>query len=214
MRVVIADDAVLVRAGVVHLLTTSGVDVVAECGDAATLIKAVALEDPDLAVIDIRMPPTYTDEGIIAARHVREIYPRTSVLVLSQYLQPLYARRLMADSPGHTGYLLKEKVHDIEVLLSAMERVVAGSCVVDDSIVKTILGHRDHLGSLASLTDREAEVLALMARGLSNSAMAAELTLSAKTVEMLVSAVFRKLNLDQSSDVNRRVLAVLEALTR
>jgi DNA-binding NarL/FixJ family response regulator len=214
MRVVIADDAVLVRAGVVHLLTTSGVDVVAECGDAATLIKAVALEDPDVAVIDIRMPPTYTDEGIIAARHVREVYPRTSVLVLSQYLQPLYARRLMADSPGHTGYLLKEKVHDIEVLLSAMERVVAGSCVVDDSIVKTILGHRDHLGSLASLTDREAEVLALMARGLSNSAMATELTLSAKTVEMLVSAVFRKLNLDQSSDVNRRVLAVLEALTR
>ena len=215
MRVVIADDAVLLRAGVVHLLRNAGVEVVSECEDAESLMKAVALEDPDVAVIDIRMPPTFTDEGLRAARQVRDVYPRTAVLVLSQYLQPLYARRLLADSPEGTGYLLKERVHDVSTLISALDRVAAGSCVVDESIVARLIDRRGSAeGRLGSLTDREAEALALMAAGLSNKAISTELAISPKTVEMLVTAIFLKLGLEQSSDVNRRVLAVLRTLTR
>lgn len=214
MRAVIADDAVLVRAGVAHLLREAGVDVVAECGDAETLLRTVAVERPDVAVVDIRMPPSYTDEGLVAARRIRAEYPDTAVLVLSQYLQPLYARRLLADSPAGSGYLLKERVQDVAVLLGAMDRVVAGSCVVDDAIVSTMLDRRSPEGPLGSLTAREAQALGLMAAGLSNSAMAADLGISPKTVEMLITSVFQKLGLEQSADVNRRVLAVLRTLTR
>ena len=214
MRVVIADDAVLVRAGVVHLLRGAGVDVVAECGDAASLLKAVASASPDVAIIDIRMPPTFTDEGLKAARQVRSGYPDTAVLVLSQYLQPLYARKLLADSPAGTGYLLKERVHDVATLVSALERVAAGSCVVDEAIIHRVLDRRGREGKLGLLTARETDALALMAAGLSNRAIATQLSISPKTVEMLVTSTFLKLGLEQSHDVNRRVLAVLETLTR
>lgn len=214
MRVVIADDTVLVRAGIAHLLRSAGIEVVAECGDADSLIRAVAREDPDAAVIDIRMPPTFTDEGLVAARKVRAGYPRTAVVVLSQYLQPLYASRLLSDSPAGMGYLLKERVHDVTTLLNALERVVAGSCVVDEAIVARLLDRRGTEGRLGALTDREAEALGLMAAGLSNKAIAADLGISLKTVEMLVTAIFLKLGLEPSADVNRRVLAVLQTLTR
>jgi DNA-binding NarL/FixJ family response regulator len=214
MRVVIADDVLLVRTGLAQLLRTAGIDVDAECADAPTLMRAVAQQHPDAAIIDIRMPPTHTDEGLVAARQVRELYPSTAVLLLSQYLEPLYARRLLADQPAGMGYLLKERVHDVTVLKDALDRVTAGSCVIDQAIIDRIMKRRTAGSPLSTLTPREAEVLELMAQARSNAAIAAELFISAKTVEMMVASVFRKLGLEQSPDVNRRVLAVLETLTR
>ncbi|MFZ2502452.1 MAG: LuxR C-terminal-related transcriptional regulator, partial [Nocardioides sp.] len=145
---------------------------------------------------------------------VRELYPSTAVLLLSQYLEPLYARRLLADQPAGMGYLLKERVHDVTVLKDALDRVTAGSCVIDQAIIDRIMKRRTAGSPLSALTPREAEILELMAQARSNAAIAAELFISAKTVEMMVASVFRKLGLEQSPDVNRRVLAVIEVLTR
>ena len=212
MRVVIADDVMLVRSGVARLLTDAGVEVTGEASDADALLTLVDRDRPDAAIIDIRMPPTHTDEGLVAARRIRAAYPGTAVVVLSQYLEPRYAQRLLADQPGGVGYLLKERVAEIAVLVDALRRVADGECVLDPTIVRRLM-RRGRAGSpLARLTSRESQTLALMAEGRSNLAIAAELQISERTVEAACAQVFRKLGLEPSPDVNRRVLAVLTML--
>jgi DNA-binding NarL/FixJ family response regulator len=212
MRVVVADDVMLVRSGLARLLTEAGVEVVGEAADADEALRLVALEQPDVAVLDIRMPPTHTDEGLVAARRIREQHPGTAVVLLSQYLEPRYAQRLLADQPEGLGYLLKERVSDIAVLVDALRRVSEGECVLDPTIIKRILARPPSSSPVQRLTEREREVLALMAEGRSNAGIAAQLFLSERTVEAVTAQVFRKLDLDPSPEVNRRVLAVLTLL--
>ena len=214
MRVVVADDVMLLRSGLARLLTDAGVVVVAEAADAEELLRAVTLEHPDVAIVDIRMPPTHTDEGLLAARRIREQHPGTAVLLLSQYLQVRYAERLLADQPGGLGYLLKERVADIAVLIDALRRVTDGECVIDPTIVSRLMGRRRANSPLARLTPREHDILALMAQGRSNSGIAGQLGISERTVEASCAQVFRKLDLEPSPDINRRVLAVLALLRR
>ena len=174
MRVVVADDVMLVRSGLARLLTDAGVDVVGEAADADALLKpGRAGSNPDVAIVDIRMPPTHTDEGLVAARRIRERYPTTAVVVLSQYLEARYAQRLLADQPGGLGYLLKERVSDIAVLIDALRRVTEGECVIDPTIVSRLMQRRRPDSPLSHLTPREREILALMAEGRSNSGIAA-----------------------------------------
>jgi DNA-binding NarL/FixJ family response regulator len=213
MRVVIADDVMLVRSGIARLLVDAGVDVVAECADGAELLKAVALHQPDVAIVDIRMPPTQTDEGIVAARTIREQFPATAVVVLSQHLEPRYAQRLLADQPEGLGYLLKERVSDVAVLVDALHRVHDRECVIDPTIVQRLLRRTRSDSPLARLSPREAEILGLMAEGLTNSAIAGRLYLSEKTVEANIASMFRTLEVPVSPDVNRRVLAVVTLLS-
>ena len=212
MRVVVADDIMLIRSGVARLLSDAGVEVVGEAGDAETLLRLVALERPDVAVVDIRMPPTHTDEGLTAARRIREGWPETAVVVLSQYLEPRYAQRLLADQPGYLGYLLKERVSDIAVLIDAMHRVSEGECVLDPTIVARLMQRRRPASPLSKLTEREREILALMAEGRSNAGIAEALGVSERTVETSSALIFRKLGLEPSHDTNRRVRAVLTLL--
>jgi DNA-binding NarL/FixJ family response regulator len=212
VRAVVADDVMLIRSGVARLLSDAGVDVVGEAGDAETLLRLVALERPDVAVIDIRMPPTHTDEGLAAARRIREGWPETAVVVLSQYLEPRYAQRLLADQPGYVGYLLKERVSDIAVLIDAMHRVNEGECVLDPTIVAKLMQRRRPASPLSTLTAREREILALMAEGRSNAGIAEALGISERTVETSSAVIFRKLGLEPSHDTNRRVKAVLTLL--
>jgi len=212
VRVVVADDMMLVRSGLARLLTDAGVEVVGEAADADALMRLVALERPDVATVDIRMPPTHTDEGLVAARRIRERYPTTAVVVLSQYLEARYAQRLLADQPGGLGYLLKERVSDIAVLVDAMRRVIEGECVIDPTIVYRLMSRRRPDSPVSRLTPREREILALMAEGRSNAGIAGELVVSERTVETLSAQVFRKLGLEPSPDINRRVLAVLTLL--
>ncbi len=214
MRVVVADDVLIVRAGVIQLLTAAQVGVVGQASDADELLRLVALEDPDVAVVDIRMPPTHKDEGLVAARMIRERYPRTAVLVLSQYVQPRYAQRLLEKQPGGVGYLLKERVPDAGVLVDALRRVMAGECVVDPAIVDRLMQQERADSPLARLTPRERQTLALMGEGRSNAAIATRLDVGERTVESLCAALFRKLDLEPDPDVNRRVLAVLALLRR
>jgi len=210
MRVVIADDMMLIRSGLARLLTDAGVEVVGEAPDAEQLMRLVALERPDAAVVDIRMPPTQTDEGLVAARRIREEWPSTAVLLLSQYLDPRYAQRLFADQPGGLGYLLKERVSDVAVFTDALNRVHEGECVVDPTIVARLLARSR--GPLQQLTPRERDVLALIAEGHSNKAIGERLFLSHKTVEAHISQIFLKLDLRDSPASHRRVLAVLAHL--
>jgi DNA-binding NarL/FixJ family response regulator len=212
MRAVVADDVMLIRSGLARLLTDAGVEVVGEAGDAEILLRLVALERPDVAVIDIRMPPTHTDEGLAAARRIREGWPETAVVVLSQYLEPQYAQRLLADQPGYVGYLLKERVSDIAVLIDAMHRVNEGECVLDPTIVARLMQRRRPASPLSKLTAREREILALMAEGRSNAGIAEALGISERTVETSSAVIFRKLGLEPSHDTNRRVKAVLTLL--
>jgi DNA-binding NarL/FixJ family response regulator len=212
MRAVVADDVMLIRSGLARLLTDAGVEVVGEAGDAETLLRLVALERPDVAVIDIRMPPTHTDEGLAAARRIREGWPETAVVVLSQYLEPRYAQRLLADQPGYLGYLLKQRVSDIAVLIDAMHRVSEGECVLDPTIVAGLMQRRRPASPLSTLTAREREILALMAEGRSNAGIAEALGISERTVETSSAVIFRKLGLEPSHDTNRRVKAVLTLL--
>ncbi len=212
MRAVVADDIMLIRSGVARLLSDAGVEVVGEAGNAETLLRLVALERPDVAVVDIRMPPTHTDEGLAAARTIRDSWPETSVVVLSQYLEPRYAQRLLADQPGHLGYLLKERVSDIAVLIDAMHRVSEGECVLDPTIVARLMRRRRPASPLSKLTAREREILALMAEGRSNAGIAEALGVSERTVETSSALIFRKLGLEPSHDTNRRVRAVLTLL--
>jgi len=212
VRAVVADDIMLIRSGVARLLSDAGVEVVGEAGNAETLLRLVALERPDVAVVDIRMPPTHTDEGLAAARTIRDSWPETSVVVLSQYLEPRYAQRLLADQPGHLGYLLKERVSDIAVLIDAMHRVSEGECVLDPTIVARLMRRRRPTSPLSQLTGREREILALMAEGRSNAGIAEALGVSERTVETSSALIFRKLGLEPSHDTNRRVRAVLTLL--
>ena len=202
----------LVRSGLARLLTDAGVDVVGEAEDADELLRLVAFEAPDVAIVDIRMPPGHKDEGLVAARQIRQQHPGTAVVLLSQHLESRYAQRLLADQPEGLGYLLKERVSDIAVLVDALRRVVDRECVLDPTIVARLMQRRRPDSPLTQLTAREREILALMAEGRSNSAIATELSISERTVEAASAALFRKLGLEPSADVNRRVLAVLTAL--
>jgi DNA-binding NarL/FixJ family response regulator len=212
VRVVIADDVMLVRSGLARLLADVGVDVVGEAADGDALLRLVDRESPDVAIVDIRMPPTHTDEGLVAARSIRSGHPGTSVVLLSQYLQVRYAERLLADQPGGLGYLLKERVSDIAVLVDALHRVTEGECVVDPTIVARLMRRRRPESPLGRLTDREHDVLGLLAQGRSNAGIAGVLGISERTVEAACAQVFRKLDLEPSPDLNRRVLAVLTLL--
>jgi DNA-binding NarL/FixJ family response regulator len=212
MRVVIADDAMLMREGTARLLEDAGIEVVGKVDDAEKLIRTVALEHPDVAIVDIKMPPTHTDEGLVAAEEIRRSYPDVGVLVLSQYLESRYATRLLEHHPEAVGYLLKERVSDIAVLKDAIQRITERECVLDPSIVARLVKRPRHKGPLDELTDREREVLALIAEGRSNHGISQILVLSPKTVEAYVGRIFSKLGLDETPDYHRRVLAVLAFL--
>jgi DNA-binding NarL/FixJ family response regulator len=212
MRVVIADDAPLIREGITRLLTDNGVEVVAEVGDADALLVSVRDLDPDVALVDVRMPPTHTDEGLRAAHEIRSRYPGTAVLVLSQHLEPEYALRLIEERPERAGYLMKERVGRVEQLLDALNRVAAGECVVDRALVEELLARRREVDPLEELTPREREILALIAEGRSNQGICQTLWLSPKTVETHIRGAFRKLGIREAPEDNRRVLAVLAYL--
>lgn len=212
MRVVIADDVMLVRSGLARLLADAGVEVVGEADDADALLVLVEEHRPDAAIVDIRMPPTHTDEGLVAARRIRDAYPQVAVLLLSQYLEPRYARRLLADQPGGVGYLLKERVSDLVVLIDALRRVTEGECVLDPTIVARLMERRRLDSPLDRLTVREMEILGLIAEGRSNAGVAKALTISERTVESACAQLFRKLDLEPSPEENRRVLAVIAFL--
>ena len=214
MRVVIADDAPLIREGVARLLTENGVEVVAQVGDADALLVCVRDLRPDVAVVDVRMPPTYTDEGLRAAREIRSRYSETAVLVLSQNLESEYALRLVDERPDHAGYLMKERVGRVEQLLDAVERVAAGECVVDRAVVDELLAKRRQVDPIDELTPREREILALIAEGRSNEGICRTLWLSPKTVETHIRGAFAKLGIKGAPEDNRRVLAVLAYLRR
>ena len=214
MRVVIADDAPLIREGVAHLLAENGFDVVAQASDGDALLARVRDLEPDVALVDVRMPPTHTDEGLRAAEEIRARYPATAVLVLSQNLELEYAMRLVEDRPERVGYLLKERVGRVEQLLDAVERVAAGECVVDRAIVDELLARRRRADPIEELTPREREILALMAEGRSNHGICQALWLSPKTVETHIRGAFSKLGISGAPEDNRRVLAVLAYLRR
>jgi DNA-binding NarL/FixJ family response regulator len=209
---VIADDEALLREGLSRLLAELGVEVVAAVGDPEALLRRVALDAPDVAIVDIKMPPTRTDEGIAAALTIGRRYPAVGVLLLSHYQDSRYAMRLLDERPGGVGYLLKERVSDVRVLVDALDRIAEGECVLDPSIVSRLLGRRRRADPLAQLTEREREVLALMAEGRSNQNIAGTLRLSPKTVERHIGNIFAKLDLAESDDHHRRVLAVLTML--
>jgi DNA-binding NarL/FixJ family response regulator len=212
VRVVVADDAMLMRDGVAQLLRDAGVEVVATVADAEELRAAVAFRKPNVAIIDIRMPPTHTDEGLVAAQRIRAEHPGTAVLVLSQHLVPEYAMRLLEEQPDGCGYLLKDRVGDIAVLVDALRRVSAGETVVDPGIVSTLFARRRRNDPIESLTPREREVLELVAEGRSNRAIAETLFIAERTVESHIQHVFDKLGLPDDRSTNRRVLAALTAL--
>jgi DNA-binding NarL/FixJ family response regulator len=209
MRVVIADDAMLIREGTARLLDEAGVQVAGKAGDAQQLLRIVATEHPDVAIVDIKMPPTFTDEGLAAAEQIRTSHPGVGVLVLSQYLETRYATRLLEHHPEALGYLLKERVSDIGALKDAIQRIAEGECVLDPTIVARLLKRPRRPGPLDDLTGREREVLALIAEGRSNHGIAQTLVLSPKTVEAHVGRILSKLGLDDTPDYHRRVLAVL-----
>jgi DNA-binding NarL/FixJ family response regulator len=208
LRVVIAEDAALFRAGLVRLLEDRGHQVCAEAADGDALLDAVARHHPDVAVVDIRMPPTHTDEGLRAAITLRRDHPGTGVLVLSQYIETRYATRLLAGDAAGVGYLLKDRVADVAEFAEAVARVASGGTALDPEVVSQLV-RSSHAGGLAALTAREREVLALMAEGRSNAGIAAALVVSASVVEKHVASIFGKLGLPPSEADNRRVLAVL-----
>jgi DNA-binding NarL/FixJ family response regulator len=214
VRVVIADDAALVREGVSRLLTENGLEVVDQVGDADALLRSIRDNRPDAALVDIRMPPTHTDEGLRAAREIRSRYPETAVLVLSQHLEPEYALQLVEERPEGVGYLLKERVGRVERLVEALQRVAAGECVVDRAVVDELLARRRRVDPITELTPREREILALIAEGRSNRGICRTLWLSPKTVETHIRGAFGKLGIKEAPEDNRRVLAVLAYLRR
>jgi DNA-binding NarL/FixJ family response regulator len=212
MRVVIADDAMLIREGTARLLEDADVQVAGTAGDAQDLLRLVATEHPDVAIVDIKMPPTHTDEGLVAAEQIRSSHPGVGVLVLSQYLESRYATRLLEQHPEGRGYLLKERVSDIGALKDAIARIAEGECVLDPTIVARLIKRPRHRRPIDELTDREREVLALIAEGRSNQGISQSLVLSPKTVEAHVGRILVKLGLDNTPDYHRRVLAVLAFL--
>ena len=202
----------LLRDGLDRLLTEAGFDVVGKAGTARELHREVGLAHPDVAIIDIKMPPTHTDEGLVAAQEIHASHPGVGVLVLSHFLESHYAMRLIEQHPGGAGYLLKERVSGVGVLADALVRVHEGECVIDPTIVSRLLGRARPASALAQLTDRERQVLALMAEGRSNKGICEQLFLGPKTVEGHVTHIFTKLGVGESADDHRRVLAVLSYL--
>ncbi|HET7043668.1 MAG TPA: response regulator transcription factor [Gaiellaceae bacterium] len=212
MRVVVADDAVLLREGVASLLEASGFEVVGRAGDADDLLLKVRSYKPDVAIVDIRMPPTQTDEGLRAAKEIRDRHPQTAVLVLSQYVEPAYAMELLSESAEGVGYLLKDRVADVEDFVAAVRRVGEGGSALDPAVVSQLVGRRRRDDPIDALTPREREVLELMAEGLSNAAVAARIVVTERAVEKHVTSIFQKLDLPTAPDTHRRVLAVLAFL--
>jgi DNA-binding NarL/FixJ family response regulator len=212
VRVVVADDSTLLREGVVRLLDEAGLEVVGTAADGEDLLRKVRAHKPDVAVVDVRMPPTHTDEGLRAAREIRDELPDVGVLVLSQYVEVAYARELLAESAEGLGYLLKDRVGDVDSLADAVRRVGSGGSALDPEVVSTMLGRARRDDPLEELTPREREVLSLMAEGRSNAAIAAELVVTERAVEKHVTNIFAKLDLPTSGDDHRRVLAVLRFL--
>lgn len=212
MRVVIADDSVLLREGLARVLSDGGFEVVAQAADGGALEIAVRRTKPDVAIVDVRMPPTQTDEGTRAAKAIRDEHPTIGLLLLSQIVEPRHALELFSEHPEGFGYLLKDRVVDIDDFLDAVRRVARGGTVMDPQVVATLLGRRRTPDPLEDLTPREREVLALMAEGRSNRAISERLFLSPKTIETHVNSIFLKLRLAQQPDDHRRVLAVLAFL--
>jgi DNA-binding NarL/FixJ family response regulator len=212
VRVVVADDSVLFREGLAGLLEARGLEVIAQVGDADQLIEAVGGLRPSLALVDIRMPPTHTNEGLLAAMELRARHPDVSVLVLSHHVESTHAAHLLADNPRGVGYLLKDRVTDVDEFIDVLRRVGAGGCVIDPEVVATLLNRMRANDPLSVLTPREREVLALMAEGRSNQAISDRLCLTAKTVETHVARIFTKLGLPPAPSDHRRVLAVITYL--
>jgi DNA-binding NarL/FixJ family response regulator len=209
--VIIADDEVLLREGLAKLLVDAGFDVAGKAGDAAELLRLIERRRPDLAIVDIKMPPTHTDEGLRAALIIRSELPETAVIVLSQYVEKDYAAELLADSAVGVGYLLKDRIVDLDRFIDAVRRVAEGGSALDPEVVSEMLGRRS-AGPFDLLTSREREVLALMAEGRSNHSIAAELVVTERAVEKHTSSIFGKLGLPATPEGHRRVLAVLAYL--
>jgi DNA-binding NarL/FixJ family response regulator len=212
VRVVVAEDSVLLREGVVRLLEDAGIEVVGQAGDADELLRKVRAHKPDVAVVDVRMPPTNTDDGLRAAQQIRDELPETSVLVLSQYVEEGYALELLTDGAEGVGYLLKDRVAEVDRFIDAVRRVSDGGSALDPEVVSQLLGRRRSDDPLDELSPREREVLALMAEGRTNRAIAEQLVVSERAVEKHVTSIFSKLGLAAGPDDHRRVLAVLTYL--
>jgi DNA-binding NarL/FixJ family response regulator len=212
MRVVVADDSILFREGMARVLSDMGFNVIGQAADAQELLDIVRSDPPDVAIVDIRMPPTHTSEGLVAACTIRTEYPEVAVLVLSQYVETHHAARLISQSPQGAGYLLKDRVSDIEDLADAVRRVAHGGSVIDPEVVSQLVGRQRGRTPLDDLSERERQVLALMAEGRSNQAICDRLFISGKTVEAHVRNIFMKLDLSEVADDHRRVLAVLAYL--
>ena len=212
MRVIVVDDSMLIREGLARLLEDAGLTVTHRLGDAAALDAIVDADPPDVVVIDIRMPPTYTDEGLRAAAHLRAGHPDLGVLVLSQHVEPGYALQLVEDFPVGSGYLLKDRVSDIDVLVDALQRIQRGELVIDPTLVARMIGRPRRDDPLQRLSDREREVLALVAEGLNNDAIARRLFISDRTVESHIAKVLQKLDIPDDAEGHRRVMAVLAYL--
>ena len=212
VRVVLADDSVLLREGIARLLEDAGFEIVAQSGTADDLLRHVGLHKPDVALVDIRMPPTQTDEGLRAAQQIRERWPDTGVLVLSQYVEPAYAMELLGENAEGVGYLLKDRVSDVDEFAAAVRRVAEGGSALDPAVVSQLVGRRRRDDPLDELTPREREVLELMAEGRSNQAIAERLVITLRAVEKHVTSIFGKLRLPATAEDHRRVLAVLTYL--
>jgi DNA-binding NarL/FixJ family response regulator len=212
MRVVLADDTVLLREGVARILGDAGFEVVGQAGNADELMLKVRSYSPDVAIVDIRMPPTHTDEGLRAAQEIREKHPTVGVLVLSQYVEAAYAMELLAESAEGVGYLLKDRVSDVNEFADAVRRVGEGGSALDPTIVSQLVGRRRRDDPIDQLTPREREVLGLMAEGRSNSGIAEQLVVTERAVEKHVTSIFSKLRLPAAAEDHRRVLAVLAYL--
>jgi DNA-binding NarL/FixJ family response regulator len=212
VRVVLADDSLLLREGVARLLEEAGLEVVAQAGDGEDLLRKVGAHKPDVAIVDVRMPPTHTDEGLRAAAEIRDKHPETGVLVLSQYIEEAYAMELLSSNAEGVGYLLKDRVSDVDEFAAAVRRVAEGGSALDPAVVSQLVGRRRRDDPLEELTPREREVLEAMAEGRSNQAIAEKMVITLRAVEKHVTSIFSKLRLPATAEDHRRVLAVLTYL--
>jgi DNA-binding NarL/FixJ family response regulator len=212
VRVVLAEDSVLLREGIARLLEDAGFEIVGQVDNPDDLLRRIGFSKPDVAIVDIRMPPTHSDEGLQAARRIRERFPNVGVLVLSQYVEPAYAMELLQESAEGVGYLLKDRVADVDEFAGAVRRVAQGGSALDPTVISQLVGRRRSDDPLSSLTPREREVLELMAEGRSNNGIAERMVVTERAVEKHVTSIFGKLNLPPAAEDHRRVLAVLAYL--